>query len=110
MNNINKNKLLINSLIQVVIQEDKSNKVLMLGYMNNDSLNKTINNGFVYFWSRSKNKLWMKGEKSGNKLKVVEICSDCDSDALLIKVRLIGSVVCHKGYKSCFYNKLAYDF
>ena len=64
MNNINKNKLLINSLIPVVIQEDKSNKVLMLGYMNNDSLNKTINNGFVYFWSRSKNKLWMKGEKS----------------------------------------------
>lgn len=96
----------LSGLIPAIIQEDKTGDILMLGYMNEESLNKTKRNGFVYFFSRSRDKLWMKGETSGNKLKVKKIYIDCDNDTILIKVELIGNTVCHQGTKSCFSNTL----
>lgn len=95
-----------NGLVPAIIQDYKSGDVYMLGYMNEESIQKTIQTGLVYFWSRSRQKLWMKGEESGNKLKVKEIYSDCDNDTLLIKVELIGESVCHTGNKSCFHSKV----
>lgn len=91
-------------LIPTIIQDDQTLEVYMLGYSNKESLDKTKKTGYVYFWSRSRNKLWMKGEESGNKLKVVNIYSDCDDDTILIKVRLIGKNVCHNGNKTCFFR------
>ena len=78
----------------------------MLGYINKEALQKTKDEGWVYFWSRSRNKLWMKGEESGNKLKVKEIIQDCDGDTVLMKVELIGKNVCHTGNKTCFYQEV----
>ncbi len=95
-----------NVLIPAIIQDYQSNEVLMLGFMNQDALHKTLESGWVYFWSRSREKLWMKGEESGNKLKVKEIFKDCDKDSLLIKVELIGKNVCHTGNKTCFYQEV----
>ncbi len=94
-----------NGLVPAIIQDYKSGGVLMLGYINQEALQKTSESGWVYFWSRSKNRLWMKGEESGNKLKVKKIFIDCDRDAILIKVELIGKVACHTGNKSCFYKE-----
>lgn len=93
-----------NKLIPVIIQEKKNGEVLMLGYMNKEALLKTQDTGYVWFYSRSRKKLWMKGETSGNKLKVWKILTDCDNDSILIRVELIGSAVCHLGNKSCFKN------
>lgn len=93
-------------LIPAIIQDYKSGEVLMLGFMNQEALQKTKDTGWVYFWSRSKNRLWMKGEQSGNKLKIKKILQDCDRDTLLIKVELIGTNVCHTGNKTCFYEEL----
>lgn len=93
-------------LIPAIIQDYKTNQVLMMGYINMGALQKTKNTGWVYFWSRSKNRLWMKGETSGNKLKVKEILQDCDGDTVLIKVELIGSNVCHTGNRTCFYQEV----
>ncbi|HSW48082.1 MAG TPA: phosphoribosyl-AMP cyclohydrolase [Candidatus Saccharimonadales bacterium] len=95
-----------NGLVPVIIQDSKSGDVLMLGYMNEEALGKTIETGWVYFYSRSRKNLWMKGETSGNKLKIKELYEDCDKDAILIKVELIGKNVCHTGNKSCFYTRL----
>ena len=95
-----------NGLIPTIVQDYKSGDVYMLGYMNEESLQKTIETGWVYFWSRSRKKLWMKGEESGNKLKIKEISTDCDKDSLLLKVELLGENVCHTGNKSCFYTKM----
>lgn len=93
-----------NGLLPVIIQEEKTGDVLMLGYMNREAFDKTKKNGFVYFFSRSRNRLWKKGETSGNYLKVKNISTDCDNDALLIKVDLIGNAACHTGRKTCFYK------
>lgn len=90
------------NLIPAIIQDYKTQDVYMLGYMNTEALEKTKETGWVYFWSRSRNKLWMKGEQSGNKLKVKSIFLDCDKDTLLIKVELFGTHVCHTGSKDCF--------
>lgn len=95
-----------NGLVPVIIQDFKSGEVLMLGFMNKEAFEKTNSTGFVYFYSRSREKLWMKGEESGNKLEVKEIFTDCDDDSILIKVNLIGLAVCHTGEKSCFYKKI----
>lgn len=89
-------------LIPAIIQDYKSGEILMLGYMNEKALQKTTKTGWVNFWSRSRQKIWMKGEKSGNKLKLKNIFIDCDADTLLIKVKLIGENVCHTGNKTCF--------
>ena len=93
-------------LIPAIIQDYKSGDVYMLGFMNEEALQKTLETGLVYFWSRSRQKLWMKGEESGNKLKIKDMYSDCDNDSLLIKVELIGNNVCHTGNKSCFYEEV----
>ncbi len=95
-----------NGLIPVIIQEYKTMEILMQGYMNKEAFAKTVRNGIVNFWSRSRNIIWKKGEISGNILKVKEIYTDCDKDSLLIKADLIGKNVCHSGNKSCFYKKL----
>lgn len=102
MININFNFQRPNRLIPVIIQENKTGEVLMLGYMNKEALDRTQKEGIVHFWSRKRKKLWMKGETSGNRLKAKRIFTDCDNDSFLIKVELIGKSVCHKGTKSCF--------
>lgn len=104
MNKINFKKS--NGIIPAIIQDSSTNEVYMLGYMNEQSLQKTIKIGFVTFWSRSRNTLWTKGEQSGNKLRVIDIFADCDSDTLLVKVKLVGTNVCHTGEKTCFNEKL----
>lgn len=94
-------------LIPAIIQEEKTGEVLMLGYMNKKSLEQTLQTGYATFWSRSRKSIWMKGETSGNKLKVKEILTDCDQDTLLIKVVVEGDgVVCHTGNKSCFFEQI----
>ena len=96
-------------LIPAIIQDDRSGDVLMLGFMNSVSLAETQRSGEVVFFSRSRNKLWKKGESSGHVLKVREIRVDCDADALLVRVEAIGPGVCHEGYRSCFFRKLESD-
>jgi phosphoribosyl-AMP cyclohydrolase len=93
-------------LIPAVVQDRHSGKVLMLGYMNEEAYRRTLDSGYVTFFSRSRQKLWTKGETSGHRLKVREIRVDCDHDALLIQADLAGPGCCHKGYKSCFFRKL----
>ncbi len=95
-------------LIPTIIQDYKSKAVYMLGYSSVESLVKTNISGYVWFWSRSRKKLWMKGEKSGNKLKVKEIFFDCDKDTLLIKVKLYGKNICHTGNLSCFFIPVSF--
>ena len=96
----------LDGLVPAVIQDAASKRVLMVGFMNDEAFRKTRDTGFVTFYSRSRNKLWMKGESSGHKLIVKEISTDCDDDTLLIKVQALGPGVCHNGYESCFYRKL----
>lgn len=91
----------VNHLLPVVIQDNKTAQVLMLGFMNEEALQKTINDGVVCFFSRTKNRLWVKGETSGNFLKVVKMGLDCDNDSLLILVNPVGAT-CHTGATSCF--------
>ncbi len=90
-------------LLPAIIQDYATGKVLMLGYMNREAFNETVRTGKVHFYSRSRQKLWMKGESSGHILLVKEILIDCDEDTLLIKVDPRGPV-CHKGYSSCFFR------
>jgi phosphoribosyl-AMP cyclohydrolase len=96
-------------LVPAIIQDHSSGEVLMLGFMNNVSLAETQRSGEVVFFSRSRNKLWKKGESSGHFLRVRELCVDCDADALLIRVEAVGPGVCHEGYRSCFFRKLESD-
>ncbi len=91
------------NLIPVIIQHSENKDVLMLGYMNNEALKKTVKSKHVWFYSRSKKRLWEKGESSGNYLKLIDIKSDCDKDALLILAKPEGPT-CHTGKDSCFYN------
>ena len=93
-------------LIPAVIQDRHSGKVLMLGYMNAEAHQKTMESGYVTFFSRSRQKLWTKGETSGHRLVAREIRVDCDADALLIQADLSGPGCCHMGYRSCFFRKL----
>ncbi len=95
-------------LIPAIIQDSITNKVLMLGYMNEESLAKTKELGKVTFYSRSKNRLWTKGEESGNFLHIVSIAEDCDNDTLLIKVNPVGPV-CHTGADTCFFENNVED-
>ena len=95
----------LNNLIPVVAQDYKTNKVLMVGFMNKEALRKTLKEGKVTYFSRTRKKLWTKGETSGNFQIVKEILQDCDSDTLLIKVKQIDNV-CHTGSTSCFYQKI----
>jgi phosphoribosyl-AMP cyclohydrolase len=98
-----------NGLIPAIVQDDASDEVLMLGFMNREALEQTRATGFVTFYSRSRHKLWTKGERSGQKLLLRELRVDCDQDALLVRVELSGSAVCHEGYRSCFFRRLEKD-
>jgi phosphoribosyl-AMP cyclohydrolase / phosphoribosyl-ATP pyrophosphohydrolase len=93
----------LNGLIPAVIQDDKTRKVLMVGFMNREALEKTEETGKVTFFSRTKNRLWTKGEESGNFLHVVSLLVDCDNDTLLIKANPVGPV-CHTGADTCFFE------
>jgi phosphoribosyl-AMP cyclohydrolase len=94
-----------NGLIPVVVQDFQSKKLLMLAYTNKEALEKTLNTGYAHYWSRSRNKLWKKGETSGYTQKIRSILVDCDHDALLFLVEQKGNV-CHTGKDTCFHNKL----
>jgi phosphoribosyl-AMP cyclohydrolase len=96
----------LSGLIPAVIQDSASREVLMVGFMNQEALDRTIESGYATFFSRSRNTLWTKGETSGNKLKVERILVDCDDDTLLVMVSRLGSGnVCHTGERSCFYTE-----
>ena len=92
-------------LIPAIIQEQKSGRVLMMAWMNRASLEQTIATGKTHFWSRSRQKFWMKGETSGHTQRVQDIAFDCDGDTILIQVEQIGAA-CHEGYKSCFFRSV----
>lgn len=94
------------NLIPAIVQDWKTGDVLMLGYMNSQAYQTTLNTGFVTFYSRSRKQLWTKGETSGHKLKVREVRVDCDQDALLVRAELAGPGCCHMGYRSCFFRKV----
>ena len=94
-------------LVPAIIQDHQDGRVLMLGFMNEEAFAKTVESGKVTFLSRSRNKLWTKGESSGHALLVKRIEVDCDLDTLLIQAEALGPGVCHAGYHSCFYRKLA---
>ena len=96
-------------LIPAIIQDWKTGEVLMVGYMSPDSWAKTQKTGKVCFWSRSRKKLWTKGETSGNVQIVKEVYLDCDNDALLVKIEQVGAAACHTGYRSCFYRRVVED-
>lgn len=96
-------------LVPAIIQDERTGDVLMLGFMNAESLAQTQRTGEVVFFSRSRNKLWKKGESSGHVLRVREMRVDCDADALLVRVEAVGPGVCHEGYRSCFFRKLETD-
>ncbi len=93
-------------LITAIAQDADTGDILMLAHMNAQALQKTIETGKSHFWSRSRQELWLKGETSGNVLFVEEILTDCDQDAILLKVRLEGKGACHTGKYSCFYRKV----
>jgi len=94
-----------NGLIPAIIQEQKTGRVLMMAWMNRESLQKTIEKGKTHFWSRSRQKFWMKGESSGHTQAVRDISFDCDGDTLLIQVDQVGAA-CHEGYQSCFFRSV----
>jgi phosphoribosyl-ATP pyrophosphohydrolase/phosphoribosyl-AMP cyclohydrolase len=93
----------MDGLVPGIVQDAKTGEMLMLGFLNEISYAKTLESGFVTFWSRTRQKLWMKGETSGNRLKIVTAATDCDNDALLFRVEVEGDgLVCHEGTVSCF--------
>jgi phosphoribosyl-AMP cyclohydrolase len=92
-------------LIPVIIQDATTHEVMMLGYMNREAWEKTVKTRRASFWSRSRKKIWVKGETSGNYQEVKEIRLDCDGDTLLLKVDQIGGAACHTGFKSCFHQR-----
>ena len=96
----------LDGLVPAVIQDHATGRVLMLGFMNEEAFRHTVETGFATFYSRSRKKLWLKGESSGHRLAVREIQTDCDTDAVLVKVEAIGPGVCHEGYQSCFFRRL----
>ena len=97
----------LDGLVPAVIQDAESAEVLMVGFMNEDALELTKKTGFATFFSRTQNRLWTKGETSGNRLEVVEMLADCDDDTLLVKVRRLGDGnVCHTGRRTCFFKSV----
>lgn len=100
----------MNGLLPAVVQDWANGEVLMVGFMNREALASTLQKGFVTFFSRTRNQLWMKGESSGNRLRVVSAHTDCDRDTLLVRVQVEGAgVVCHRGTRSCFTELIAGD-
>jgi phosphoribosyl-AMP cyclohydrolase len=95
-----------NGLIPVIVQDYLSNEILMLAFMNQEAWQKTLETKKAHYWSRSRNKLWLKGEQSGNFQLIKKILIDCDDDTILLKVEQIGGAACHTGYNSCFFKEL----
>ena len=95
-------------LVPAIIQDSQNNEVLMLGYMNRETFEKTMESGKVHFWSRSRKKVWVKGETSGHTQKVIAVFLDCDGDTILVKVEQ-RVAACHTGYRTCFYRKIEDD-
>lgn len=108
MSILNQLKFDENGLISAIIQDAKTNEVLMFAFMNREAVEKTLAGPYVTFWSRSRKKLWVKGEESGHTQTVKEVLYDCDADALLIKVDQ-KVAACHEGYRSCFFRKIEGD-
>jgi phosphoribosyl-AMP cyclohydrolase len=106
---LNKVKWDEHGLVPVIAQEVGSNDVLMFAWMNRDALYKTVESGEAVYWSRSRKKLWHKGEESGHVQRVAEIRLDCDEDVVLLKIAQEGGIACHTGRHSCFFNKFAGD-
>lgn len=98
-----------NGLLPAIVQDHETGEVLMLAYINEDSWNMTLKTGKAHFWSRSRNKLWLKGESSGHEQIIKEILVDCDQDTVVFKVEQLGGAACHKGYRSCFFRRLDGD-
>ena len=97
----------LDGLVPAVVQDEKTNDVLMVGFMNQEALDCTLSTGFATFFSRTRGKLWTKGETSGNRLQVVSALVDCDDDTVLLKVKCLGSGnVCHTGERTCFFREL----
>ena len=96
-------------LVPVIAQEDGSGKILMFAWMNRESLQLTVEEGKAIYWSRSRNKLWRKGEESGHEQILKDIRLDCDNDVVLLRVEQKGGIACHTGRKSCFYQQLQDD-
>ena len=94
-------------LVPVIVQDEETKDVLMLAYMNREAWLKTLETGRAYYFSRSRNTLWNKGEKSGHVQFIRDILIDCDADTILLKVQQIGGAACHTGYRSCFYRRLS---
>jgi phosphoribosyl-ATP pyrophosphohydrolase/phosphoribosyl-AMP cyclohydrolase len=95
-------------LAPAIVQDDATGEVLMLGFMNREALERTLQSGYVTFYSRTRDQLWTKGETSGNRLQIVSLSTDCDQDTLLARVRVEGEgVVCHEGTRSCFTRPVA---
>jgi len=98
-----------NGIIPVIAQDFKTGDVLMLAYMNEEAFKLTQSTGYAHYWSRSKNRIWKKGESSGHIQIVKQIYLDCDSDTLLLKVNQVGEAACHEGYRSCFFRLIDGD-
>ncbi|MEI7796483.1 MAG: phosphoribosyl-AMP cyclohydrolase [Methylococcaceae bacterium] len=93
-------------LIPAIAQDSITGKILMFAWMNRESLALTVENGYAVYWSRSRQKLWRKGEESGHQQKIISIQIDCDEDVLLLKIEQEGGIACHTGRESCFYRQL----
>lgn len=93
-------------LVPVIAQAADSGRVVMFAWMNKESLQLTVENGFAVYWSRSRQRLWRKGEESGHQQKVIDIQLDCDEDVILLKIEQVGGIACHTGRESCFYRSL----
>ena len=98
-----------NGLIPVIAQDADNGEILMFAWMNRESLEKTAHQGEAVYWSRSRNRLWHKGEESGHVQKVKSIRTDCDNDVVLITIEQVGGIACHTGRHSCFYQELRND-
>ena len=107
MNDVTIDFAKMDGLVPGIVQDAGTGEMLMLGFLNEESYRKTLESGFVTFWSRTRSKLWMKGETSGNRLKIVSASTDCDNDALLFRVHVEGDgLVCHEGTVSCFTKEI----
>ena len=96
-----------NGMVPAIVQDVKTGQVLMLAYMNEEAWKNTLETGKAHYYSRSRNKQWMKGEESGNVQLVKEVFVDCDEDTILLKVEQVGDAACHKGFESCFFRKVS---
>ena len=108
MSFVDKLKFNADGLVPAIVQDAETGRVLMMAWMNKDSIEKTVETGKTWFWSRSRQKYWMKGESSGHTQNVKDIAFDCDGDTLLIQVEQVGAA-CHEGYRSCFFRSVSED-